>query len=63
MSDQDCTTHIGTSEENASTKHIGCNEEKDHDKEDKEHKASFSDVETDDEATPISVFEARGKEN
>jgi hypothetical protein len=34
-----------------------------HDKEEKKHKVSFSDVETNDEATPISVFEARGKEN
>lgn len=49
-----CTSQVGTSKEK---------DHKDDAKDDNEHKASFSDVETDDEATPINVWEARGKEN
>jgi hypothetical protein len=47
-------------------RHIASIEEKDNKddaKDDNQHKANFSDVETDDEATPINVWEARGKEN
>jgi hypothetical protein len=53
-SDKAYTSQIGTSKEQ---------DHKDDAKDDNEHKGSFSDVETDDEATPINVWEARGKDN
>jgi hypothetical protein len=65
-SDQACTSQIGTIKENTCTRHIASIEDKDDKdaaKDDNEHKASFSDVETNDEATPINVWEARGTGN
>ena len=65
-SDKACTSQIGTSKENTCTRYIASikeNDDKDDTKDDNEHKASFSDIETDNEATPINVWKARGKEN
>ncbi|CAD6224918.1 unnamed protein product [Miscanthus lutarioriparius] len=65
-SDKACTSQIGTSKENTCTRYIASikeNDDKDDTKDDNEHKASFSDIEPDNEATPINVWKARGKEN
>lgn len=65
-SDKACTSQIGTNKENTCTRHIASIDEKDDKddaKDDNKHKDSFSDVETDDEATPINVWEARGTDN
>ena len=65
-SDKACTSQIRTSKKNVCTKYIASIKKKDDKndtKDDNEHKASFCDIETDDEATPINVWEARGKEN
>jgi hypothetical protein len=65
-SDKACTSQIGTNKENTCTRHIASIDEKDDKddaKDDNKHKDSFSDVEIDDEATPINVWEARGTDN
>ena len=65
-SDKACTSQIRTSKKNICSRYIASIKEKDDKndaKDDNEHKANFSDIETDDDATPINVWEARGKEN